>query len=175
MVTLEQKKKIVDELVEKFQKASGVYLVNFETMSVAQTNKFRVVIKEANLEYKVIKNTLLRKALEQVDGIDIPRELMFGQTGLVFAYDDPTVPAKLIKKFIDENDKPKFKGASLDGQIFDGTKLKEVAALPSKEDMYASIVGSIGAPASGIVGSIAAVIRDIASMIEEVGKKNDAA
>lgn len=175
MVTLEQKKKIVDELVEKFQRASGVYFLNFEKMTVAQTNNFRIAIKEMKLEYKVAKNTLLRKAMDEVEGVNFPKELMFGQTGVVFAYDDPTVPAKIIEKFIKENEKPVFKGASLDGQVFDGTQLKTVAALPSKEDMYAGIVGSIGAPASGIVGSIAAVIRDIASMIEEVGKKNNAA
>lgn len=175
MVTLEQKKIIVDELVAKFQRASGVYFVNFEKMTVAQTNNFRIAIKEKNLEYKVAKNTLLRRAMDDVDGIDFPKELMFGQTGVIFAYDDPTVPAKIIEKFIKENDKPLFKGALLDGQVFDDTQLKTVAALPSKEDMYSAMVGSIGAPASGIVGSIAAVIRDIASMIEEVGKKNNAA
>lgn len=175
MVTLNQKKHIVEELVEKLNRATGVYFVNFEKMSVAEVEKFRHAVKEQELEYKVTKNTLLIRAMDQVNSLNVPKELLFGQTGVIFAYEDPTKPGKIIKKFFDESEKPLFKGASIDGQIFDGTQLKEVAALLSKEDMYSGIIGSIGAPASGIVGSIAALMRDIASMVEEVGKKNNAA
>jgi large subunit ribosomal protein L10 len=175
MVTLEQKKIIVEELVDKFKKAQGVYFVNFQTMTVAEVQDFRKAVKEKELEYKVAKNTLIKRAMNEVGGYEIPDEMLFGATGVVFTYDDPTTPAKIIKKFVDDIKKPEFKGAQLDGQLFNNTQLKTVADLPSKEDMFAAIVGSVGAPASGIVGSIAALMRDIASMVEEVAKKKEAA
>lgn len=175
MIRLEQKKEIVEALVPKLEKASGVYLVDFETMSVAETNEFRSQIREIEAEYIVVKNTLIQKALEQVEGKEIPAEKLKGQSGIVLSYDDPTTPSKVIKKAFESNEKPKLKAALLDGQLFYGSQLKQIASLPSKEDMIAGIIGSLSAPASGIAGSMGALIRDIASMVEEVAKKREAA
>ena len=97
------------------------------------------------------------------------------QTAIAFGYEDAVAPGKVIKKIYDKIDKPKFKGAVIEGQFFGENDLKKVASLPSREDMIAAIVGSLNAPASGIVGSISAVIRDLASVIDEVAKKQNAA
>jgi large subunit ribosomal protein L10 len=175
MVTLEQKKKIVEGLTSRFEKATGVYLVDFETMNVEQVNKFRGELRKVNAEYVVAKNTLIAKALETIEGKEFPADKLKGQSGVVLAYDDPTVPSKVIKKAFEKDEKPKLKAALLDGQLFDGSQLKQIASLPSKEDMIAAIMGSLSAPASGIAGSMGALIRDIASMIEEVAKKREAA
>lgn len=171
MIRLEQKKEIVDSLVPKLEKATGVYLVDFETMSVAETNEFRSQIREIEAEYIVVKNTLIQKALERIEGKEIPAEKLKGQSGIVLAYDDPTTPSKIIKETFESNDKPKLKAALLDGQLFDGSQLKQIAVLPSKEDMIAGIIGSLNSPASGIARAMGAVICDIASIIEEVAKK----
>lgn len=175
MVTLEQKKKIVEDLIPRLEKATGVYLVDFETMSVEQVNDFRSKLRAVESEYVVVKNTLITKALEQIEGKEIPAEKLKGQSGIVLAYDDPTVPSKVIKKAFDADEKPKLKAALIDGQLFDGSQLKQIASLPSKEDMIAAIMGSLSSPASGIAGAMGAVIRDIASIIEEAAKKREAA
>ena len=94
-------------------------------------------------------------------------------SGLVITTGDPTAPSKIIKNAFEKGEKPVLKAALLDGQYFDGAELKKIATLPSKEDMIAAIMGSLSAPASGMVGSINAVIRDVASMIEEVAKKQN--
>lgn len=175
MVTKQKKEQIIAELVEKLKNATGVYVVDFTTMTVAETNKFRGLVRENGLVYKVAKNTLLKRAFAEVGGINIPDANMFGQSGLVLCYDDPTVAAKVIKDVSEKSAKPRLKAAVLDGQFFDGSELKTLASLPSKADMIAGIIGSIAAPASGIVGAINAVMRDLASIIEEVAKSKEAA
>lgn len=173
MITKEQKKVILDELIELFRTATGVYIVNFRGMTVKDAQDFRKEIKAVNCVYKVAKNTLLLKAVSEIKGIELPVDKMVLESGVVFAYDDPTVPAQVIKKFFDAKQKPVLKVASLDGQLFDGSELKRIAALPSKKDLYSGIVGSLGAPASGIHGVLSNLMGDLTSLIEEVAKKQN--
>ncbi len=175
MVTKSKKEQIVAELVEILKDASGIYVVNFATMTVAETNAFRGAIRSKGLVYKVAKNTLIKRAFAELNINSIPEKSMFGQSGLLICKDDPTVGAKVIKEVSEKSQKPQLKAAVLDGQYFDGSKLQELAKLPSKQDLIAGILGSLNAPASGIVGAINAVMRDLASVIEEVAKKNNAA
>lgn len=173
MINKERKQQIVEELVELLEKANGVFLVDFTAMSVAETYRFRKAIHEKNLVYRVAKNTLIERAAEKTGHFTIPAENLFGQTGLVISYDDPTAPAKVIKEFFDKGEKPRLKVAFIENQFYAGTELKTIAALPTRADLIAGILGSLNAPASGIVGAINAVMRDVASLIEEVAKKQN--
>lgn len=177
-MTAHQKKQLViDALAEKISKANGVYLVGFEKMTVEETIGFRRKLKEKGLEYVVAKNTLIRRAFEQVGGEQtiIPKADYFGQSGLVFSYDDAVAPARIIKEVSEKTERPRLKAALVENQYFAGSQLKEVAALPSRADLIAGILGSINAPISGIVGAINATMRDLASVIEEVAKSKNAA
>ena len=171
MITRQKKQETVASLVELLQGVQGLYFLDFTTMSVAETIKLRRALKQADLKYRVAKNTLIDRAINEVGGFDLPDSLFVGQTGIVFSYDDPVIPAKIIKEESEKTKKPVLKGAILDGQYFDGSKLKDIAALPGKKEMMSAIVGSLHAPITGIVGSINAVMRDVASLIEEVAKK----
>ncbi len=131
------------------------------------------------MDYRVIKNTLIKKALEQSTNtkftgqIDKLVESLEGPTGVVFAYDDPVSPAKIIKKFFEKLEKPKLKIALVESVAYDKSKLNELASLPTKPEIISSIIGSLHAPISGIVHAINAVIRDLASIVEEVAKKKE--
>lgn len=173
MITKEQKKVILEELIELFKSTTGVYVVNFSGMTVKEAQDFRKEIKAIDCKYKVAKNTLILRAVSEIEGLELPEEKMFGESGVIFAYDDPTVPAQVIKKFFDAKQKPMLKVAWLDGQVFDGSELKKIAALPSKKDLYSGIVGSLGAPVSGIHGVMSNIMRDLTSLIEEVAKKQN--
>lgn len=174
MVTLEFKKQVVAELVEKISRASGLYFVDFKNITVAQMIVIRRALKDQNIETRVAKNTLIIRALKEC-GITIPEELLFGQTAMILGYDDAVAPAKIIKTFFDKDEKLRLKVAVIEGQVFDGKDLKTIAALPSRAELISGILGSLNAPASGIVGAINAVMRELASVIEEVAKKKDAA
>lgn len=172
----QDKEQSVLQIKEKLDKASSIYLTDFTGLTVAETNELRDEFYNAKVEYNVFKNTLIKKALEQGKNVfseqsDKLVEHLKGPTGIVFAYDDPVSPAKIIKKFFDKGEKPKLKVAIIEKESYDGKRLNELASLPSKPEIISSIIGSLQSPISGIVGSINAVLRDLASVIEEAAKK----
>jgi large subunit ribosomal protein L10 len=171
MVTKEKKREIVAGLVRKLENSTSLYLVDAGGMTVAQSGEIRQEFRKINAEMKVAKNTLISLALKEDGKFNVSDDLLKGSTAVVFVYEDPIAPAKLIRKYFEKDKKPALKLAIVEGQSFDGSQLKTVAELPSREDMIASIVGSLHAPISGIVGSINAVMRDVASLVEEVAKK----
>jgi len=172
----QDKEQAVLEIKEKLDKASSIYLTDFSGLTVSETNELRDEFFNAKVEYKVLKNTLIKKALEQSSNAFSEQsvklvEHLKGPTGVIFAYDDPISPAKIIKKFYDKGEKPKLKVAIIEKESYDGKRLNDLASLPTKPEIISSIVGSLQSPISGIVGSINAVIRDLASVIEESLKK----
>lgn len=174
----QEKEQVVLEIKEKFDKASSIYLTDFSGLTVEQTNEFRSELFNAKVDYRVIKNTLIKKALDSA-GKDSKFaghaskiiENLKGPTGVIFAYEDPVSPAKIIKKFFEKIEKPKLKIALIENEAYDRTKLNIIASLPTKPEIISSIIGSLHSPISGIVNTISAVIRDLASIIEEVSKK----
>jgi large subunit ribosomal protein L10 len=97
-----------------------------------------------------------------------------GNTGIIFADSDPVAPARILKKLTEKSDKPKFKAAIVDKLYFGSDKMQQLASLLTKEEIIAGILSSLDSPVSGIVGAINAVIRDLASVIEEAAKKKAA-
>lgn len=170
----EQKAQVVAEVAEMVEGASGIYSIDFTGLNVADTIRLRREFKKAGVKYKVAKNTLIKRALQERGGYDHILNHFVGQTGIALGYDDPAAPARVLKEFIDPKvELPKLNFAVLEGNIFEGKRLAEIAAMPSRKDMLAAIVGSIHAPISGIVGSINAVMRDLSSVIEEVAKQKE--
>lgn len=176
-MTKQDKEQSVLEIKEKLDRASSIYLTDFSGLTVAESNSLRDELFDAKVEFKVLKNTLVKKALEQSDGkfnaqSEKLNEHLKGPTGIIFAFDDPVTPAKIIKKFYDKGEKPKLKLALVENIAYESKQLNQLASLPTKPEIISSIIGSLHAPISGIVGSINAVIRDLSSIIEEVAKKN---
>lgn len=169
-----EKEKLIQEIKEKVSGANSMYFADFTGITVEQVNELRREFYKAGVEYRVVKNTLVRKALESVTGYDKVYSKLVGPTAIAFGYDDPIIPAKIIKKFSDKNQKLKVKACIIEKQVYDGTELNNIATMPSRPEMIASILGSIDAPASGIVGAISAVLRDLVSVLDAVEKKKAA-
>jgi large subunit ribosomal protein L10 len=174
MGNLVEKKQVVAELKEKFEKASGYYFIDFEKMNVVEVNNLRKLFIEKQIEYRVAKNTLIEIALEEVGMKFDDTSFIKGSTGIAFSYGDPLAPAKVLKPILDKSEKPKFKAAVVEGEFYAQDQLKTLASLPTKAELIAGILGSLNSPISGIVGSINAVMRDLASVIEESAKKRSA-
>ena len=173
-MNIDEKKLVVEQVAEKVKKAKGMYFADFTGMTVEQMTAFRQELRKSGIDFKVAKNTLIKRSLEQVGGCEAAYPCLFGATGIAFGYDDAVEPARVMKKFIDKNEKPALKLAYIEGTAFDGKNLKEIAALPSRKELIAGILGSLQSPVSGIVGTINAVMRDLSSVIEEVAKKRAA-
>ncbi|MBS1914488.1 MAG: 50S ribosomal protein L10 [Bacteroidetes bacterium] len=175
-MTKAKKEEVVANVAELLDGASGVYSIDFTGLTVANAIRLRREFKQAGVAYKVAKNTLIKRALEQVGGYDHVLDRFVGQTGIAVGYDDPAAPARVLNTFIDPKvDIPKLNFVLIEKELMEGSRLKEIAAMPSRKEILGSIVGALNAPASGIVGAINAVMRDLASVIEEVAKQKSGA
>ncbi len=170
----EDKEAIVAKVAEKARRAQAMYVADFSGLTVAEETELRREFRKSGIEYTVVKNTLARKALEQVQGYDRVYEKLAGPTGIAFSYDDIVAPAKVIKKFNEKTGKLNLKVAVLDKQVFDGSQLGQLAKLPGRKEIIAGIVGCLQSPIAGVVGAINAVMRDLVNVIDAIEKKKAA-
>lgn len=170
-MTREEKAQIIAELTERLQGTTGLYLTNFTGMTVEQANNLRREFHKIGVDYKVVKNTLAKRAFADAGGYGDLSKYLVGPTGIVFAKDDPVAPAKVIKKFIDGTQKPELKACIIEKVVFDGARLAEVANLPTRAELIASMLGSIQAPIAGIAGAIGGLHRDLVNILDAIEKK----
>ena len=169
-----EKVEIVDKIKELISNSSGMFLVNYSGVNVADINKLRSSFIKEGVTYKVFKNTLFKKALEQAGGYEKFNDQLVGMIGVAFTGENFVAPAKIIKKYFDEKGKFVFKGCYIESAFYGTDQLNTIASMPTKDEIIAGIIGSVASPATGIVGAINAVIRDLVSVIDEVGKKKAA-
>jgi large subunit ribosomal protein L10 len=169
-----EKEQIVAEVAEVAGRAHGMFFTDFSGLTVEQATELRRELRKSGIEYRVVKNTLIRKALEHVTGHDKTFDKLVGPTGVAFAFDDPVAPAKIIQKFSEKHNRLSLKVCMLDKQVYDGSRLGELARLPSRKEMMASILGSVNAPLAGVPNVVYAVLRDLVSVIGEIEKKKAA-
>ncbi len=169
-----EKEQVITEVAETVSRSTAMYFTDFSGLTVEQATDLRRELRKAGIEYRVVKNTLIKKALEQATGYDKVYDKLVGPTGIAFAFEDAVVPAKVINKFIEKNQKLSLKIAVLDKQVYDGSKLKELSQLPSKKEVMASILGSIQSPLAGVPSVVNAVLRDLVSVVSEIEKKKAA-
>src|SRR5437764_11267572 len=137
------KEQLVAELKEKIQGASALYYTDFTGLNVKRMTELRRTLRRANVEYVVIKNTL---ALRAVNESGLVGERLRGPTGLVVTK-DPVAAAKVLTDFAKENDqRPTVKGGLFEGRAVDATKVKQLASMPSREQMLAELGASMQAP-----------------------------
>jgi large subunit ribosomal protein L10 len=169
-----EKEAIIAELSEKVSRAVAMYFADFSRLTVAEETELRREFRKSGVEYTVAKNTLVRKALEQLTGYDGVFDRLAGPTGIAFAYDDPGAPARVIKKYSEKTGKFQLKVAVLEKKVYDSTQLGQLASLPSRTEVIASILGSLQSPASGIVGAVNAAMRDLVYVLDAIEKKKAA-
>ncbi len=135
-LTRDQKEEALGAIAEQLDATSTLYLTDYQGLSVDQANKLRRAFRAAGIEYKVLKNTLLRRVMETRGGYDELFEQLNGPTAVAFTT-EPSAPAKVLKKFLDDNnlELPRFKGAYVDGAVYDDRSLDTLAKLKSKDEL----------------------------------------
>lgn len=170
-----EKLEMITELKELLDNSGAVYLTDYSGINVEDINFLRTEFRNGGVRYKVFKNTLFKRALDESRKFQKLGDHLAGMTGYIFASGDNIVaPAKIIKKYFDQKQKLSLKACYIDNEFYDGSQLNALATLPTKNDLIAGIIGSVIAPASGIVGAINAVMRDLVSVIDEISKKKAA-
>lgn len=169
-----QKLESMSEISNLLEKSTAMYLVDYSGVNVEDINHLRREFRKENVTYKVFKNTFVKRVLKEKGGYEKFEPLLIGMIGIAFASDNYVAPAKIIKKYSKDKNKFSFKGCYIETQFYDAEQLENLASMPTKEETMASIIGSIAAPASGIVGAINAVLRDLVSVVDEISKKKAA-
>ena len=173
--TLEEKKQITEDLSRVLDDAGAVYLTDFTGLDVGAMTELRARLKDEGVGYRVAKNTLMRRALDGLEDFPDLDEWLDGPTGLVLGGDDPVVAAKVVKEFAREHDdRPAVKVGVVDRRTITSDEVGRLAELPTREELLASIMASMTAPVSGIVGILEGLIRDIGHMAHEAAKKREA-
>lgn len=167
---LNAKKQIVAGLTEEFKSAKTLVLAEYLGLTVAQDTDLRNRLREAGVEYKVVKNTMAVLAAREA-GLEDLEELFKGPTAVAYSTDDVIAPAKVLKKFEKENEIFKVKGGASDGAVVSLDYLNELAAVPDLEVLYGKVVGSLISPIAGL----AMLVKAIAEKCEEQGLETAAA
>ena len=155
---LSEKQAIVAALTEKLQGAAAGVLVDYKGITVAEDTALRVELRKNNVDYAVVKNTLLRFAVDNA-GMNELDELLNGTTALAVCHDDPVAPARVINDFAKKlNDRFEIKGGFMDGKVMPLSEVMALAAIPPLPVLRAQVLGTMLAPISGL----ACVLKQIA-------------
>lgn len=174
--TRERKKEIIDSVTERLEEAPAIYLTDFAGLSVKQTNELRGRFRESDVDYAVMKNTLLRIAMEEVGGYGEVMEYLSGPTAVAFT-DDPAAPAKVIEDFTEENgtEKPAFKAALVEGDLYETDEFETLASLKSREELIGDIITLLQSPIKNVVGALQSEGTTVASLVQALAEREEEA
>jgi len=169
---LEQKKQIVEEITDKLERAQSVVLVDYRGLNVEEVTQLRRNYKEAGVEYKVYKNTLMRFAFKEA-GFEEFNEFLTGPNAIAFGFDDPVQAAKITHDFAKENKKLEIKAGIVDGKIIDIEEIKNLATLPSKEVLIAQALAGLNGPIAGFANVLQGTIRSLVYALNAIKEKQE--
>jgi len=164
----------IEELKEKFTKNNFFYITDSSTLSVEKVNKLRALCYEKGVEMKVVKNTLMRKALESFDdskGYAGLYDALHGPTAVLFT-ENASAPAKIIKDFRRENERPLIKAAYIDSAIYMGDdQLDNLVALKSREQLIGEILSILQSPAKNVISALKSGGSTIAGLVKALEER----
>ncbi len=162
-----QKETVVGSLKEKFDRMSSAVFVDFKGLDVATVSKLRDEFRKSGVEYRVVKNSLVRHAIKQHAWAKSLDTNLVGMTGVAWSYEDPSAAAKVVKAFRKDNDKLKIKGGLVDGTILDGKGVEDhLATMPGKNELRAMLLMTMQAPAQQLVALINAPAQNFVYLLK---------
>lgn len=165
---------VVKQLAEKLARAKAAYLSDYRGINVDQANTLRGELLKTGVEYRVVKNTLLKLAIKGTD-TECLGEYLTGPTALTIVNDDPVAPAKVLNDFAKNIEAFELKCGVLEGKMLSVEDIKALAELPSRDELLAKMLGSINAPVSNFVGVLAAVNRSLVQVLAAIKDQKEAA
>ncbi|MBF0980399.1 MAG: 50S ribosomal protein L10 [Clostridiales bacterium] len=151
-----EKQLIIDEIKDKLDKATSAVVVDYIGITVAQADSMRKKLRDADVDYTVYKNTLVKRAIEGTKYEPLA-EVLEGPSALAISYDDAVAPARVLNSAIKEFKKMEFKAGVVEGTYFDAKGMEQIASLPSRDELIAKFMGSINSPISAAVRTFQAI------------------
>ena len=163
---LSEKQAMVEALAERIQNASAGVFVDYKGITVSEDTALRTEMRKDNVNYTVVKNTLTRKALEKLGmtGLD---DILNGTTSLATAENDPIAPFRILSDYSKKlNDRFNIKAAFMEGKVLSESEIAEMAQLPSKDALYAKVLGTMIAPITGLAVCLGQILEQKGGSIE---------
>ena len=170
---LEQKKQLVAALAADLKESCTGVIVNYKGINVADDTKLRKQLREAGSTYKVVKNTMLKRALDEagIEGLD---GVLEGTTAIAYNKEDYVVSAKILSEFAEKSKTVELKAGFVDGNARDAAGVKELAALPPKEVLVAKALGGLNAPITGFVTVLNGTLKGLVVALNAIAEKQGA-
>lgn len=169
----QSKEQLVQELAEKLKTAKAAFLADYRGLKVEEVNTLRGKLRETGVEYRVVKNTLLRLAAKGTD-FECMSDQLAGPTAIAIAQEDPVAPAKVLSDYAKDSKAFELKSGVLDGKLLSLDDIKALSELPSREVLLAKMLGSINAPVSNFVGVLAAIPRSLVQVLAAIQDQKNA-
>ena len=175
-MTRDEKNQIIDSLVGTLSTYSSFYIADIETLNSEKSSKLRRLCFNKNVQIKVAKNSLIKKALGKMEGdFELMLPTLKGSSAIMIA-EIPNVPAKVIKEFRKTSDRPILKSAYIDSSVFVGDKLLDsLAALKSKEELVGDIIGLLQSPAQNVISALKSSGSKLAGILKTLEERSEKA
>ena len=169
----EEKTSVVEDVRERFDEAEAVFVTEYRGLDVTQMTELRTALRDAETIYKIYKNTLVRRALEE----GFPKsfvEMLVGPTALAFVDKDPGAAAKALKQFASVNDTLIIKGGLLNGEVLDEAQVRQLADLPSRDELLTSLAAGLAAPLQQMASMMNNLLSEMANLLQSLSDKGGA-
>jgi large subunit ribosomal protein L10 len=169
MANLEVKSRVIAEVKGKLSASKGVVLTDYRGLTVGEVTKLRAQLREAGIEYKVVKNTFVKRAADEIglQGLD---PFLEGPTAVAYGINDPVSPAKILSEFAKTYKALEIKAGILEGKVIGVEGVKALAELPPREVLLAQVLAAMQSPLVGMVNVLQGPIRKMGYALEEVRK-----
>ena len=171
---LEEKQRITEDLHERFSKSAIVVVADYKGLDVAAMNDLRRKLREEDIEFQVVKNTLLMRAAKDT-GVALIQDYFKGPSAVALSYEDPVAPAKILTQFAKDNQKLEIKGGVLKDKVLDVDAVKALAKLPSREALLGQFLSVLKEVPTSFVRTIAEIPRSLLNVLTAIRDQKEAA
>lgn len=171
---IDKKKKIVEDLREIFLKSKVLIVTDYKGLNVTTMNELRRKLREADVEYKVVKNSLLVRASENTD-VSLITENFKGPSAIAISCDNPVAPAKVLIQFAKDNAKLEIKAGVMDGKALDLSAIKALSELPSQEVLLGKLLSVLNGVPTSLVIALSDMPKKLLNVLNAVNEKKEAA
>ncbi|WP_437781395.1 50S ribosomal protein L10 [Sorangium sp. So ce1097] len=162
-----QKEAVVGSVRQKFERMSSAVFLDFKGMNVEAVTKLRDEFRKSGVEYRVVKNTLVRHAIKEHPWANTLAKSLTGMTGVAWSYEDPSAAAKVVKAFRKDNQKLQIKAGLVEGQILSGDAVEtQLATMPGKDELRATLLATLQAPLQQFVQQLNAPLQNFAYLLK---------
>jgi large subunit ribosomal protein L10 len=167
-----EKEKAVEALHEKFSRAKTVLITDYRGLNMEAMNELRSQLRDASVEYRVVKNTLMNRAADGTD-MTLLKEHFLGPCGLALSYEDPVAPAKVLMKFSEDNAALEIKVGIVEGKFVDSSGIKRLAKLPTQEVLLTQLLMLMNTPAANLVTVLSGVLTKFMGVLEAIKQQKE--